>query len=579
MFHHIYQWLDMAKQRLLKKDDSILTLAVSWQHELPLMDVPSAQKRLSEWLNSADFIQLNPHQQYMALEPVAYWLDALTQNLHQQILATSLPLSEKIHARYQLIATLQQQLCQSYLQQARLALSQALEPFDGTRAMQRAMSHLEAQFLTAYLIYSPVPPDLWQILHTLFALAESHQLDETELDLQENPAYQSINTRYKKILLLSQAQPFQLELTEILTLNKILPNLSVYCSLSKDPSDAEATYTVDLRQDQPPARFQHTQPPSTSVRFFVTYPLLPLLESQLTPARNLNPDFSGLSQLPLRLVRKLIHCWHPLQIRKSSRAPHDGQTALILGINSIYTALQPKSVTPKPAPALSIPAWDLLPQEKPELTPLSLGPKRHQEADIWARVYAGIPLPPLETQKIPTTPSQYWRICDQGMGGVRLFWSHANACAARVGELVALRHPLHPPTQFNLIGIVRWMRNFEQPYFAERGVEIGVETIAIQAIPIECTPIKTLPTTAKMQHALMLTTHRHHGVSLVTSSSNYQPKSQVEIRPTGGKKVLEITHAHNETGFLTQYHYHHCELMTMAKNTPQCNKIHHPDHS
>lgn len=578
MFNHIYQWLGTAKQRLLKKDESMMTVALPWQHELPLMDVPTAQKHLSAWLNSADFIPLNPQQQYQALEPITYWLDTLTQNLHQQILATSLPLSAKTHTRYQQISALHQQLYQSYFQQAQIAWAQT-QPVDAMMAMQQGMSHLDAQFLTTYLIYTPAAPSLWRAVHTLFALAESHHVDQTKLNSQENPAYQSINARYKKILLLSLAQPYQLEHSEIRLLNQALTKLSHHCSLKTAPSSTATTHAVDLLQDQPPTRFQEHHTPSASLRFLDTQSLLPLLENQLSQPQNLNPDFTDSPHLPLRLIRKLILRCYPLQPRKCSRAPQDGQTALILGVDPVYAALQQKSVTPRPAATLKTPVWDLLPQEKPALNTLSLGLKQHQEDDIWARVYTGSQLPQREPQKTAATPHLHWHIRDQGIHGLRLFWPHINPCAARVGELVALRHPHHLPSQFNLIGIIRWVRYFEHPYCAERGVEIGVETIATQAIAVECALIKTPPTATKTRHALMLTDSQHQTVSLVTATPSFQTKNQVEVGPVDTINVIELTQIHHETGLLTQFIYRHCGLKNIPINTLQCNKNHHPDHS
>ena len=128
-------------------------------------------------------------------------------------------------------------------------------------ATQRALEMLALAVLHAYRSYSSLPAFIWLEIHQLYALAERQQAAETAIP---GPAQQTtISYLYRRLMLLSVADPFHMAEGVAFQAYKQLGQIIHLCQIEKRPASQADEYMIDLLADSPPIPVSRCTPDTT----------------------------------------------------------------------------------------------------------------------------------------------------------------------------------------------------------------------------------------------------------------------------------------------------------------------------
>jgi len=150
----------------------------------------------------------------------------------------------------------------------------------------------------------------------------------------------------------------------------------------------------------------------------------------------------------------------------------------------------------------------------------------------------------------PELQIQQWQIRNESAGGYRLALGPDQQAKVQVGEILGLRN-----TQGNNtweIGAVRWIR---QP--SEGGLEIGVQVLAPQALPVTVRNLKAGAKTAQHQYALLLPNIPVIGqpASLITPILLFTPGNEVHLHMPGKEMRVTLQDIVQNSGSFVQFRF------------------------
>jgi len=205
-------------------------------------------------------------------------------------------------------------------------------------ATQRALEMLALAVLHAYRSYSSLPAFAWLEIHQLYALTERQQAVETaipETEKQTTANQMTIGTLYRRLMLLSIADPFHLAEGEAFQAYKHLEQIVHLCQIENRPAKQTGEYMIDLLGDSPPIPANRCTP-ETVIDIARTLDVTELLKFA---SQHEYADLQQSSQpedIPLRL-------FHPdaakNRIRKDERQPANHRINICFGLSELSTLL------------------------------------------------------------------------------------------------------------------------------------------------------------------------------------------------------------------------------------------------
>ncbi len=211
-------------------------------------------------------------------------------------------------------------------------------------ALLQAMHFLALRVLHNYSVYCPVPAGLWSELHSLYRYAE--QIDVTRTRV-EHLADQSVGDVYRRVLLLSLANPFHLMQGEARSTYERLAKWALACMLRHPaeypPEPAETFYAsrcfVDLDGDAPPCwgLVGDVRPP-TDARIIDVHAVARIVEDRIR-------QMTLKGQLPMQermerdLLRRLRNAWGGRPARAGERSLQSGDVQVVSGLRACHHAL------------------------------------------------------------------------------------------------------------------------------------------------------------------------------------------------------------------------------------------------
>ena len=211
-------------------------------------------------------------------------------------------------------------------------------------AVHRAINESAHIFLHRYQLYRDVPKNAWIELHTLYLLTEQYNIGQASVEDRENKAvhHTTLSDSYKRILLLSRAQPNMLRQLELEQLFQVLEQWSgktsiireeEQCAKESSGEKSKALFSVDCSTSQEPCYTTELKvpPAAPSVLSFSTHELVAELQSQTTP-----------SQLPDSLISHLVSSWGPRIERSHTRYDISDTITLTVGLTNTHFFLAGK---------------------------------------------------------------------------------------------------------------------------------------------------------------------------------------------------------------------------------------------
>ncbi|MCK5649051.1 MAG: hypothetical protein KAI22_09240, partial [Gammaproteobacteria bacterium] len=317
-------------------------------------------------------------------------------------------------------------------------------------ALYSVLYYLSGQLFSNYMLYSACSENVWRDIHQVYRFAAKRSL--TNKTIKHHLSLElTIADLYKKILLFSLANPYQLSTTEMELVWSYLNSWSKHTQLNLDTAQVlkkKFPFLIKPYSDQIPFANHNNisddiravdlpEFSSDSVWGLETRKLIRHLEK-----RNKYPDISDY------LLDRLLRAWLGDNIRKSQRSELIEPVVIAVGASCISQFL----------------------------TQIETASKILRLEDE-------------QNHKLKSTSSVYSfyqaYLIDQSNKGIRLKLSHSSqkTISPNIGEVIAVKHA----DDSLQVGYLRWMRES-----SEGDIEFGIEHLSTMVEPVQLTKDTTL---------------------------------------------------------------------------------------
>lgn len=370
---------------------------------------------------------------------------------------------------------------------------------------ERALYYLSEVLLRSYQVYLPYSADIWRSAHAAYRLAELHGRHNERIDVHENKeaVSTSVSQRYRRLLLLGTANPYQMPFGECMTVHRFLGQWAhqVPLMLAAPQHDNGACFLVDLSTDTPPVAAGRTSTniDTSNFRWLDISELTRTLHGMLRrlergeSATSLQLGVECLDSVCHDMLQRLHRVFGQAVSRRHSRIKRHETVMICAGIGALHFFAGGQ----KPFAA----------------------PESQAASDVSTTVdmtddetYLSLDEPSTGTSPTATPESfrvDRWHVHDVSPQGLMLSQESGSSVKFRIGDLLGIQR-MSVPGHWSA-GLVRWCKTL-----GEKGTEIGVELIAPDVTP---TSITSTTDSNASQPALMLPAveaTRHPASVLVT---------------------------------------------------------------
>jgi hypothetical protein len=359
-----------------------------------------------------------------------------------------------------------------------------------TESIYMAMTFLSQRLVDAYGMYAPEPAKVWSDLHQLYKYAEAKQLLHQQVDDPYPdtplPVQLNIDFVYKRILLLSLAEPYHLMQYEADDMYRLIASSVSNCVI--EPFSEFVTrgeYLIDLGSDSGPRfvekekQWQPLDPrmvDMSAVKLQLNIHLQRLLSSSLNAA-----EFESVSLIERQqrdMLLRLADAWNAMLVRTAQRFALSAKIELSSGLNASHHYVSDGiPFTPEMDELRLVSNSD---KKAPTESNNTIFATAYQEALQKDRIH--------EKNNYALNP---WSQKNISPIGIALNCKQTdNNIDVRVGELVTYRMAEKKLQRWQ-IGVIRWLQH-EFTEEAEGNVNVGIMNIANGAVPVGSKAIKGL---------------------------------------------------------------------------------------
>jgi hypothetical protein len=526
-----------------------------WVQDLPLGNVGAMSKQLYSSLREVNRLAISWRERQRFLELLRHPIQYVQEQLQRHYTSVPLMLPPKTQQITELSKALSGEMALGYKTAIEEMLGSSFLSRDNkalTELIHRAIHYLSCSLLTSYKTYGPHPKNNWLELHLLYLHAEHKDIHTKPISDKENKALpkSSIARLYKQILLLALASPYRMRQDEAQAVYDALARWAGHAHIIpyNDPGAAEALFVVHLDSDDAPdfLAFNLRDCNTELCRLIDTRQLSQILQEELASLNSKGRNAEGISA---ELLYRLIRSWGIAPKRSFGRNEKDASLEVVVGLSNLHLALTPelgdenqrrkkaqyqtKSVVGVSQPT-SRDIWDIFCKDR-------MG-QQYQD-------YQKTQQPEEKKPKQPV-PRQYWQIRNESAGGYRLAIKQTDEAKVQVGELLGLRH--RDSQQPCEAGVIRWMR---QP--TEGGLELGVQVLAPQVMPVMLRNTRLSGKAAEFQPALLLPEVPTIGLpaTLLTPVLLFKTGMELQLQHPEQDIRIVLTERGQETGRFTQYRF------------------------
>lgn len=526
-----------------------------WVQDLPQGNVGAMSKLLYTSLREVNRLAIGWRERQRFLELLRQPIEYVQEQLQRRFTGISLPLPPKTQQIAQLSQALAEEMALGYKTAIEEMLGSSFLSRDNkalTELIHRAVHYLSCSLLISYKTYAPHHEDNWFELHLLYLHAEHKGIHTHPVSDPQNATLpkSSIARIYKQILLLALASPYRMRHGEAHAVYRTLARWAGHAHIIpyNDPSAAEALFVVHMDSDDAPdfQAFNHRDCNTELCRLVDTRQLSHVLQEELAYLGSKGKSKEGISA---ELLYRLIRCWGIAPKRSFSRNDKDASLEVVVGLSSLHRALaaevgdelqlrekaqyQSKAVAGVSQP-VSGDIWNIFSRD-------SLGKQYHNYRQQQQ---------PLEKSPPQPVQRQSWHIRNESAGGYRLAIEQDDGAKVQVGELLGLRP--YNSTGSCEAGIIRWMR---QP--ADGGLEVGVQVLAPQVVPVMLRNIRLSGKAAEYQPALMLpeVSTLNQPSTLLTPIMLFEVGAELQLHHPQQDIRIVLTARGQDTGCFTQFRY------------------------
>ena len=475
-----------------------------WAQELPIGNTSLASHQMLEKLKSLNrsrYTSKDRLQLHNCLRPVfAELLHAIRQPLRQ----SAIPLDRK----QQYTANLMQQLLEEMACGYKLAVTE-LAMSDSSRehsqmllqeAIYMAMVYLSQRLVEAYSLYAEEPAQVWADLNQLYLYAERKHFHTRSVDDPYPdtplPIKLNIDNTYKRILLLSLAEPYHLMQFEADDTYRLVASFIDTCVIeSFSELVTQGEYIVDLNADEGPYFLSNDAEPIngalrlidiSAVKRQLSHHLQRLLRSTMHSAEL--EAVSLVERQQRDMLLRLADAWSASLVRKSQRFNLDAKVELTSGLNASHFFVSEGAVF------------------TPEIDALRLAQGLDNIDDAIHSIFASAYREALQKDRRHSHKSYalnpWWQRNISPIGIALNAEDAGQQLDVRVGELVVYRFCDKKLQRWQL-GAIRWLKTAYSE--ATPGmVNIGIMNLSNGAVPVGTKAIKGLGTGTDYFRSLLI---------------------------------------------------------------------------
>lgn len=541
-----------------------------WVQALPVGNVGETARLVYGALHEVNRLRISWKERQRFLEQLRQPVHYIQESLTKRYSGMAFPLP----AKTQRIASLSQTL---YLEMA-LGYKTAIEEMLGSsfltrdnkalmEVIHRAVRYLSQAMLTAYQIYAPHPQNSWFELHMLYLHAEYKKLHQMPVGDRYNSAMpeSSIARIYMQILLLALSSPYRLRQGCAEQLYDALARWAGHAQIIpyNSPEASVALFVVHMDSDDAPdyQAFNHRDCNSELCRLVDTRQLTHILQDELKH----HATATQLGGIAPSLLRQLIRSWGVAPKRHFSRNERESMLEVVVGSSMLHQALAhqlgDESQYAKRSSFESRTIAHISQTASEDVWDIFASSKIQQGYEAYEKQQQSAP------KHEPDLSIQQWQIRNESAGGYRLSLAHDQQSKVQVGELLGLRNPQNNNSWE--VGAVRWIR---QP--GDGALEIGVQVLAPQALPVTVRNLKADGKAAQHQYALLLPDIPviSQPASLITSILLFAPGDEVRLNMPGKEMRVILKEIMQDSGNFVQFRF-------SAKPEPVVKKSVQENHS
>lgn len=437
-----------------------------WLISLPTTSVIDAGRQMHDALASLNRIELSSDSRTELLTEYETMLDLLSGGFESAYSSAGIPLRDRAHQAAVLHLNLWREMCMGW----KVVLVTKLEKrslFGGAgkvdpNAVQRVLYCYWQMFCICSRMYLGLPAGSWGEIHQMFRLGAENQF----LDEPTEPKNRSISTTYKRILLLSLADPIRFaprEQDKVIELVENYAHLAHFQPVSR-LSSAAGYFLVELDGDILPRYVgnRSIDGPGALAVLLDTSELSQYLHKTEAAIEAKAPQATDRIKVLARLqiLRRVIRQWSIAPQRTYQRIASHSLVDIAFGMRAVVQELNNGAMyaSRKNAPATQAGEDE---GERPQMPP-----------------------------QIETRLSK-WEVINESPGGFAVRAVSVFDEQVRAGDVVALRAFPEPGW---LVASVRWLQATE-----EGSIEMGLQVMSSRAVPamvkptISAGPISYLP--------------------------------------------------------------------------------------
>lgn len=534
----------------------------AWIDDLPLLNTDRTLVLVSGALDQINLLDIPFQQRHQVLELLSTPVMCISDALKKDLLGKQLPLQADNLRRATQVTELYNRMALGYRIVVDDAGSEVTPHPLLCTAIHRAMRYLCEILLTSYQIYVQYPAGLWEIIHSLFGLAEEFQLSTQTVTDITLPATSgsSIETVYKQALLLSLACPYRLRQNEI---HYIYNGLLEWATASRlhqvNNTQKLGLFAVNLRSDLPPAYrvLRQDLQADGNWRILDTSEMAHRMQQALSGQAGSTARASGLGDA--HTMQRLMLAWGIMPKRKFSRYRQDASIRLVMGLNSIHRLADVPTAVEKQEPDDGagnrhdhLYLQDPTIEQATRIRPQAPSGERPDSDRRQTGAHGGLLRGAYSAAGGSANPVESWKMQNMSAGGFCLLWDSDTASCAQVGELVAIM-PQEASDQDNWqLGVIRWMK-----FTPEHGLELGIQMLSPGATAVWAHVCEGEAASGNRLQGILLPEIRalNQPASLLLPSLPFRTGCVSKLEREAGTETIMLTRQLENTGTFAQYNY------------------------
>ncbi len=401
-----------------------------------------------------------------------------------------------------------------------------------TVLIQRTLYYLSEQIRLSYMLCCEPPPSTWLELNTTYCYAFQQKLTENKLndDLAYFEGKGSINTLYKRILLLSMVSPYSLRGAELEQVYFGLTAWADLIQLQDNSASSNGHYAIGFDDDYGPVYYPTLENIANKKMIDNTQLLSQLQRWQDSANHPESFDQKGMSD---KLLAQIIIALEAHKIEAEEQYDGDNEPVeIVMGLQDIdlflehIDAIMNDDDMSSPIPRVAISEseldvgsidWDSLQFYTPTIQPTSA-----RQVSVRKKVEQ-------QENDVPIVRRHKFTVENEGKKGACISCNDLHGSGLFIGEIMFIRG--YDP-QIWTLGVVRWMR------ISANKLHVGLYLLSAH---VESVLVSDEDSTEERSiNALWMAESDEHGDTLLLPRADFRIGDQLQLMHHGKKMLVTL---------------------------------------